>query len=385
METRLFVQCWARIGRSAVPALAALIVAAAAMALGCASEDDVPATETPDTGTATAEATRTPAAPSELVVMTHDSFDIGEDVIAAFEAEHNASIQILKAGDAGEALTKAILTKGAPTADVLYGIDNTFLGRALDEGVFVEYRSPNLDLVPEAYRMDPTNHVMPVDFGFVTINYDIAWLEERGMTPPSDLADLTGEDWRGLLVVENPATSSPGLAFLLTTIDRFGETGPYTWKDYWADLRANDVLVTSGWEDAYYTSFSLYGGDRPLVVSYTTSPAAEVFYSEGTHETPPTGNIGGAKSAFLQVEGIGILEGTKREALARAFVDFALDRGFQEDFPTRMWVFPANAEAELPDVFRFVEPAADPAALDAAVIAANRESWIGEWTEIVLR
>ena len=351
--------------------LAALVMGAT-MALGCTPEDDTGSAET------TVE-------PSDLVVMTHDSFDIGEDVIVAFETEHNASVQILKAGDAGEALTKAILTKGAPTADVLYGIDNTFLGRALEEEVFVEYRSPNLELVPEEYRMDPTNHVMPVDFGFVTINYDIAWLEERGMAPPTDLADLAGEDWRSLLVVENPATSSPGLAFLLTTIDRFGEAGAYTWKDYWADLRANDVLVTGGWEDAYYTSFSLYGGDRPLVVSYTTSPVAEVFYSEGAYETPPTGNIDGAKSAFLQIEGIGILEGTEQEALARAFVDFVLDQRFQEDFPTRMWVFPASAEAKLPEVFRFVEPALEPAVLSASAIAANRESWIDEWTDIVLR
>ncbi len=331
------------------------------------------------------ESSETPSGPTELVVMTHDSFDIGKDVIAAFEVEQNASVQIQKAGDAGEALTKAILTKDAPTADLFYGVDNSFLGRAIEEDIFIEYRSPNLDLVPEQYRIDPTNRVMPVDFGFVTINYDIAWLNERGLAPPSDLADLTDEDWRGLLVVENPATSSPGLAFLLTTIDRFGGSGAYTWQDYWADLRANDVLVTSGWEDAYYTAFSLYGGDRPLVVSYTTSPAAEVFYSEGAHETPPTGNIAGVKSAFLQVEGIGILRGTEHETLARAFVDFVLDRKFQEDFPSRMWVFPANADAALPDVFAFVEPASDPAVIEPLSIAANREAWIDEWTRIVVR
>ena len=323
--------------------------------------------------------------PRELVLMTHDSFDIGEEVIAAFEEENDATVQVLRAGDAGEMLTKAILTKDAPTADLMFGIDNTFLSRALEAGIFVKHRSSKLDLVPDRYRMDPTDHVMPVDFGFVNVNYDIAWLEERDVEPPTDLVDLTAEEWRGLLVVENPATSSPGLAFLLTTVARFGETGDYTWKDFWSDLRANDVLVTTGWEDAYYTSFSLYGGDRPLVVSYTTSPAAEVFFSEGAHETPPTGNMAGPKSAFLQIEGIGILKGTEHENLAAEFVDFAMERVFQEDFPTRMWVFPANSDAELPELFGFVPAPDDPAVLEASTIAANREAWINEWTQIVLR
>ena len=323
--------------------------------------------------------------PKELILMTHDSFDIGEEVIAAFEAENHATVSVLRGGDAGEMLTKAILTKNSPTADVMYGIDNTFLGRALDQEIFVQYRSPNLDLVPDEYRLDATNHVMPVNFGFVNINYDILWLEDKGIQPPTGLEALTTEVWRGKLVVETPATSSPGLAFLLTTIERFGESGAYTWQDYWTDLRANDVLVTGGWEDAYYTAFTLYGGDRPLVVSYTTSPAAEVFYSEGAHTTPPTGNVTSETSAFLQVEGIGILRGSSNEALAQKFVDFVMTRAFQEDFPTRMWVFPVNSDAVLPEVFDFVPAPGDPAVLDPATIAANREAWIDEWTQIVLR
>ena len=323
--------------------------------------------------------------PRELILMTHDSFDIGEDIIMAFEEEHDATIQILKSGDSGEMVAQAILTKEAPLADLMYGIDNTFLGRALEAGIFKEYRSANLNLVPGQYRLDPTDHVMPVDFGFVNINYDLAWFGEHAAQPPADLLDLTEKDWKGLLVVENPATSSPGLAFMLSTIARFGETGEYTWKHFWADLRANDVLVANGWEDAYYTSFSMYGGDRPLVVSYTTSPAAEVFYSEGSYDSPPTGNMTGPRVAFLQIEGIGILEGTDNEKLAEQFVDFVMDQAFQEDFPTRMWVYPANSDAALPTVFDFALAPTDPATMDPTTIAANRETWIDEWTQIVLR
>ncbi len=324
-----------------------------------------------------------PDAPREIIVASHDSFNIGADVIAEFEAEHDATVTILRSGDAGEALTRAILTRDAPTADLLYGVDNTFLGRALDEDIFRVYRSPLLDRVPEQYRLDPSNHVMPVDYGFVALNYDIARLNENGMPPPSDLRALADPRYRGLAVVQNPATSSPGLAFLLATVATFGETGGYTWRDYWTDLLENDVLITDGWTDAYYTAFSLYGGDRPVVVSYTTSPAAEVFYSEGTHTTPPTASVLGDGAAFLQIEGIGILEGARNVELAERFVDFVMSRRFQEDFPTMMWVYPANADAALPEVFQFAPVPARPASISPDEIAENRERWIDEWTALV--
>ena len=356
-----------------------------ALLASCSSAPEATATGTPAIEAGGGLATAQPSRPSTLVVMTHDSFDIGEELIKEFENANNAQVSVLKGGDAGEMLTKAILTKNAPVADVLYGIDNTFLARALAEGVFVPYRSPELDRVPQRYRLDSTDHVMPVDFGFVAINYDRGWLDGQGMTPPNDLADLTLAPWRGKLIVQNPATSSPGLAFLLTSIGRFGEDGDYTWKNFWADLKQNDVLVTDGWEDAYYTAFTLAGGDRPLVVSYWTSPAAEVVYSEGAHETPPTGSVQGVGTTFLQVEGIGILTGSKQEPLAQAFIDFIMEKRAQEDFPTRMWVYPANEDASLPAVFQFAPLPVDPVNIDATASAANRDRWIDEWVRIMLR
>ncbi len=365
-------------------AAVAFVAVLAALGAACDSVSIEVSTETPPTPTvspATIEAVD--EEPRELTIASHDSFNIGEDVIAEFEEQHNATVTILKSGDAGEALTKAILSKDAPTADLLYGVDNSFLGRALDAGIFIEYRSPMLDNVPEQYRLDPTNHVMPVDYGFVALNYDIAWMQENGVEPPADLRDLTDSRFSGRVVVQNPATSSPGLSFLLATVAAFGESGSYTWQDFWQDMIANDVLVTDGWTDAYYTAFSLYEGDRPVVVSYTTSPAAEVFYSEGALTEPPTANVLGDNSAFLQIEGIGILHGARNEELAQQFVDFVMDRRFQEDFPTMMWVYPANEEAELPDVFEFAPIPQQPASLDPAVIAENRERWIDEWTALM--
>ena len=220
----------------------------------------------------------------ELVIMTHDSFDISESVIQEFEQANDATVVILKAGDAGEALVRAILEKGNPSADLLYGIDNTYLGRALEQEIFDVYRPDLLDQVPAAFRLDDTGHVTPINYGYVNLNYDVQFLADRGMTPPATLEALTSPEWEGSLVVQNPATSSPGLAFLIATVAYFGEDDDYNYLDFWRDLKANGLLVKDGWSDAYYTDFSRYGGDRPLVVSLATSPAPGFFWGRAALE-----------------------------------------------------------------------------------------------------
>ncbi len=320
-----------------------------------------------------------------LIILTHDSFDIGEELIDQFEHDYNVEVIIQKGGDAGEILTKAILTKDAPIADLIYGIDNTFLNRALKESLFIPYRSPLVDQVPEKFHIDPKYRVTPIDYGYVAVNYDLSWIDSNQLTPPSDLYELTTEKWRGKLVVQNPATSSPGLAFLLTTINRFGEDGDYTWKEYWSDLKSNDVKVSDGWSDAYYTAFSLWGGDRPLVVSYSTSPAAEVYYSDGTMDSPPTGVLMNKNAVFLQVETIGILRGSNNQRLAERFIDYALNKRFQEDFPTRMWVYPVNKKALVPKIFQFApEPDSKPE-IQLNASAQDLDKWISDWVDIVVR
>ena len=323
--------------------------------------------------------------PGSLVVLTNDSFDIGEEVIAQFEEDNNATVTIQKSGDSGEVLNRAILEKGNPSGDLLYGIDNTFLSKALREDIFIKYESPRMEDVPSQFVLDDTFHVSPVDYGYVNINYDIAYLEQHGLTPPETLEELTGEDWKGRLVVQNPATSSPGLAFLIATVSNFGEDDDYDYLDFWADLKENDLAVKDGWSDAYYTDFSQYGGDQRLVLSYATSPAAELYFSEGAYTTPPTGNMLVDKATFLQIEGIGILKGTQNEKLAQKFIDFVLDTPFQEDIPARMFVYPVNSKAVAPDFFKYAEVPTLPADIDADTIDANRDEWIDSWTKVVLR
>ena len=330
------------------------------------------------------KATATPE-PSTLVVLTNDSFDIGEEIIAQFEEINNASVTIQKAGSSGQVLNRAILEKGNPSGDLLYGVDNTFLSRALREEIFIQYKSGQIGNIPAQFILDDTFHVSPVDYGYVNINYDIAYLDDKGLAPPASLEVLTQPEWDGRLVVENPATSTPGLAFLIATVSYFGEDDDYEYLDFWADLKKNNVAVKEGWSEAYYTDFTKYGGDRPLVVSYATSPAAELFFSEGAYEVPPTGNVLVDKATFLQIEGIGILKGTDNETLAKKFVDFVLDVPFQEDIPGRMFVYPVNSKAQTPDYFQYAEVPTAPSDIDAATIDAKRDDWIDAWTSVVIR
>lgn len=319
-----------------------------------------------------------------LTMMTHDSFNISKDIIHQFEEKNQVTLRVFKAGDAGAALVQAILSKENPMADVFFGIDNTFFSRAIQADMFEPYNSPELANIPDRFKLDTNNRLLPVDFGDVCLNYDKAWFIKKGLAPPSGLSDLIKPEYKGLTVVENPATSSPGLAFLLATISRFGEQG---YLEFWQQLRDNDVLVADGWEDAYYGHFtSASKGNRPIVVSYGSSPAAVVYYAEKPMDTAPTGAVVTDGSAFRQIEFVGILKGTKKKILARKLVDFMLSQSFQEDIPLQMFVFPVNRTATLPPVFKkFAQVARTPATVSPAAIEKNREAWIEAWTNTVLR
>ncbi|MBV7339557.1 thiamine ABC transporter substrate-binding protein [Chloroflexi bacterium TSY] len=324
--------------------------------------------------------------PTTLILASHGSFSISEEVLAQFEGEHNVTLQLLELGDAGEALNRLILSKDAPLADVFYGVDNTFLSRALEADIFESYDSPMLEQISDDLKLDAENRLLPVNFGFVTINADKEWFAESGLAIPQTLDDLTNPDYKGLLVVENPATSSPGLAFLLTTVAYFGEDG---YLDFWQALRENDVLITQGWSEAYFEHFTVGsggGGARPLVVTYSTSPPADVVFAEDGRTEPASVNVSPPEGTFRQIEFVGVLKGAQNPEMGRALVDFMLGKSFQEDIPLQMFVYPANVDAGLPDVFvEFGQTPDTPAVVDPAAIEANRETWTTEWTEIMLR
>jgi thiamine transport system substrate-binding protein len=326
-----------------------------------------------------------PAFPTVLTVMTHDSFSVSASVLAEFERINNAKVQFVKAGDAGTMLNKAILSKDKPLADVLFGVDNTFLSRALKEGIFDPYDAPALADVPDDVQLDPENRALPMDTGDVCLNYDKAYFADRGINPPASLGDLTSPEFKGLLVIENPSTSSVGLAFLLATVGAFGDPG---YLSFWEQLAANDVLVVDGWETAYNTEFSGSSGrgPRPIVVSYGSSPVFEVVYAATQPQEPPTAAVVSDNTCFRQIEFAGILRGTANRPLAEAWIDFMLSPIFQEDMPLQMYVFPVNPRAKLDPAFQEYLVVPDrPVAVAPADIEANRETWINAWREVVLR
>jgi thiamine transport system substrate-binding protein len=324
----------------------------------------------------------TPAEPDTLILLTHDSFAIPAEVLGEFTEQTGIDVEILTGGDAGAMVNQAILTKDNPLADVLFGVDNTFLSRALEAGIFAPHEAAGLESVLPELIVDPEARVTPMDFGDVCLNYDRRVLPDDAA--PRDLESLTAPEHAGRLVVQDPATSSPGLAFLLATIATFPEDAAYSWQDYWKDLIANDVQITVGWEEAYSGAFSGGSGlgDRPIVVSYASSPPSEVIFSDPQPATAPTGVI--TASCFRQIEFAGVLAGSGNEEAAGRLVDFMLTRRFQEAMPLNMFVFPARRDASLPREFiEFTEVPADPITMSPDEIGERRDEWIKAWTELV--
>ncbi|MFM7127289.1 MAG: thiamine ABC transporter substrate binding subunit [Actinomycetota bacterium] len=319
--------------------------------------------------------------PTSLTLLAYDSFVLPENAFDDFTAATGIEVRVALGGDAGDLVAKAVLTAGNPEGDVLWGVDTTLLSRAIDGDVFDPYVAAE-PAIPQRLRAAGVNVVTPVDVGHVCINYDIGDLRSRDLQPPATLDDLIDPRYRGLLVVQNPALSSPGLAFLLATVVRYGDG----WTDYWQALVNNDVLVVDGWSDAYYSTFTRYGGDRPLVVSYSTSPPAEVLFADPplpAGSPAPTGVL--VDSCFQQIEFAGVLRGTRHPEAARLLVDYLVSRNFQELLPENLFVYPVRDDAELPPSFLTHAPVVrSPLRMNADTIDARRQEWIDIWTDLVL-
>ncbi|POX63794.1 thiamine ABC transporter substrate-binding protein [Streptomyces sp. Ru62] len=323
-----------------------------------------------------------------VTLVSHDSWAVSKNVLKDFEKQSGYKVRVLKDGDAGQAVNKAVLTKDNPQGDVFFGVDNTLLSRALDNGLFQPYQAKGYDTVRPEFRVDQDKHrVTPVDTGDICVNYDKAWFSAHKLTPPQSFADLAEPQYKNLLVTENAATSSPGLGFLLGSAAQFGDGG---WQGYWKKLKANGVKVVDGWEQAYYQEFSgssegrKAGGDRPLVVSYASSPPAEVIYAKKRPGTAPTGVSYG--TCFRQTEYAGLLSNAKNTKGGKAFLDFLLTKEFQQDMPLNMFVYPVVQGAAVPADFTEYGPAAkDPRTMAPDKIAANRDQWVKAWTSLVLK
>lgn len=320
--------------------------------------------------------------PVTLTLLAHDSFTPSEGIFDQFTADTGIRVQVVRSGDAGTLVTKAVLAAGNPEADVLWGVDNTLLSRTLDADVFLPYVSVHRDdLDAAAVALAPNGEVTPVDSGDVCINYDKAWFAERSITPPLTLQALTSATYKNLLVVPNPVSSSPGLAFLLATIAESGDN----WQQWWQSMRDNGVLVVESWSDAYYGHFTAASdGERPIVVSYATSPPAEVIFADPRPSQAPTAVA--ALTCFRQYEFAGILRGTAHEKEARLLIDFLVSKAFQEDLPLTQFVWPINNTARVPQEFtEFALRPDNPLFIAPATIAAKRVEWLDAFSNVMLR
>lgn len=345
---------------------------AAGLVLASCSSSPTPTGPTPSTA----------AAPTTVRLLTHESFVVSEQLLADFTAETGITIEIVTAGDAGSMVAGAVLAAGAPSADVMFGIDNTLSSRALDAGVFDSYSPADIaTLIPELQGDTSGGRLTPIDYGDVCVNIDDAWFAKSGITPPASLDDLAKPEYRDLLVVEDPATSSPGLAFLLATIATYGDA----WPDYWAKLQTNGVKIAGSWTDAYEGSFTPGGGDRPLVVSYATSPPAEIVYAADPKPEAPATSVM-TSGCYRQVEYAGVLAGGANAPAAQAVVDWLLSEPVQADVPLSMFVFPAREGTPLPDVFtKFAANVSDPLQLDATDVSTHLADWLSTWGTVMGR
>ena len=314
----------------------------------------------------------------ELRVLTHSSFAVPKPLLAQFEKEADVKLRITKAGDAGEMLNKLILTRANPIADVVFGIDNTLAPKALAAGVLDSAAGP----ASARTAVPLPAPLVVVDYGYVTVNFDKAWFAKSGLALPKTLEQLAQPDYAKLLAVQNPATSSPGHAFLLATIGALGEEKAFDW---WARMRSGGVKVAKGWSEAYYTDFSRNGGKYPLVVSYATSPAAELFYAKDKPAEPPTGSLSLSGGVYRQVEGVALVKGGSQRALAEKFVEFLRSPAVQLQMQTEMWMYPAEAGTPRAEVMKFAPEPAAFAAPSEQDLASKDALWVERWTKVVLK
>lgn len=355
--------------RMRTPAIAATAISALLLSglSGCGSTSGDPESE-PTSG----------ADDKRVVMLTHDSFTLPKEVLAEFEEKTGYTAEIRHAGDGGEMTTKIAMDTGNPDGDAVFGIDNTFASRAIDQGALEAYTPSEIPEGVSDFDLpgDEEHFLTPVDNGSVCINIDTEWFAKKKLTPPESLDDLAKPAYKDLLVVPGAATSTPGMVFLLATVAEYGEDG---WADYWGKLMDNGTKVVDGWDQAYYSDFTQGGGKgtRPIVVSYDSSPAFTVKDGKSTTKAL-------LDTCFRQVEYAGVLKGADNPEGAKALVDFMLSDSVQGALPESMYVFPVSSSVELPAEWaKFAEQPTSPLSVSPEEIEKNREEWLATWSDTI--
>ncbi|WP_456368282.1 thiamine ABC transporter substrate-binding protein [Thermococcus sp.] len=309
-----------------------------------------------------------------LTVYSYDSIEPWmKQIVPIFEEKYGVKVQLVLFGDAGEVLSRLILEKNNPRADVVVGIDNSYLQKAISEGILIPYKPENAKYIPEwiINDFDPTFHLTPYDYGAIAIVYK----KDVVKNPPKTFEDLTKPEWKGKLIVENPLTSSTGMAFLLWTIGVYGDRWPY----YWEKLKENDVIIVKGWS----AGWEMWDKNQaPLFVSYATDPA----YDACNYNDTSIGAIFLNNTAYVQIEGAGIVKGTKHLELAKEFINFLISKTAQEKLPLNQWMYPVNKEVKLPECFSHAlnVSSAKVISIPSEELAKNTDRWLKEWRALMV-
>jgi len=274
----------------------------------------------------------------ELVVYAYDSFTAdwgpGPELVKLFEEKTGYNVTLVSCGDAAQVLSRAVLEKKAPAADVLVGIDNNLLDAARRAGVLRAYKPANADkIVAKNLVLADDWLLTPYDWGYFAMIFDTA----SGITPPASLDDLLKPEYAKKIILMDPRTSTPGTGFLAWTLAVYGKNH----TDYWTKLKPNILTLAPGWD----TGYGLFtAGEAPLVISYTTSPAYHVEYDKTDRYRAlifPEGHM-------AQIEGLGVAKNAPNPAAAEAFVDFMLTEAAQAVLPLTQWMYPVSASVKLP-------------------------------------
>jgi len=309
----------------------------------------------------------------ELVVYTYDSmvseYGLGPKIIPKFEEQCNCKIKMVSKGDAGQVLTTLVLEKENPKADVVIGLDNSLIQKAIEKKVLEEFTPKNIGIVPKDIGFYKKGFLTPFDYGFIAFVFDSKKIEAE----LNEFDSLLDSRLEKKIVIQNPRTSSPGLALLFWSIEVYGDPG---YKEFWKEFKPNILVVTDGWDE----SAGLFrAGEAPMYLSYATSPAYYAEFEDINHFLAAEFEEG----HYIQVEGIGIVKGTKNRKLAEQFIEFMLTEEAQKEIPFTQFMFPVNKNIELPKAFEYAVMPDKKLELDPELIEEKQEEWISEWEKII--
>ncbi|HPO26630.1 MAG TPA: thiamine ABC transporter substrate-binding protein [Petrotogaceae bacterium] len=306
---------------------------------------------------------------SQLNVYVYESLNWIEDkLIGTFESSNNCKVNVVRLGDAGNMVARLKLEKKNPKADVVIGLDQSLSMSAISEGLLQPYISPMLSKLRDPNLIfDKDYYVTPFDYGAIAFVYDPSKLSKI----PEKMEDISA--YKNSLIIQDPKSSSTGQALLIWTIALYNDS----WTDFWKKMKPAVLTVTPSWDDAF-SKFEQ--GEAPIMLSYATDGAYSYHYYQSTKYKAFIPKDG----AYVQIEGAGIVKGSKNKQLAQKFIDFLLSDEFQQEVALNQWMFPVT-DVKLPEAFKYAVVPEKILSVDIKAISSQMDKYIKTWEEIMYK